>query len=456
MVRPLSLSLFLLVWLGLGGPAPVAAADWPQWLGPQRDGVWREDGILDRFPAQGPKYRWRTPIGGGYAGPAVAGGKVFITDRVLPTGVKNPKSGFGRPRVQGGERILCLDEKTGAILWKHEYDCPYQVAYGAGPRCTPVVDGDKVYTLGTMGDLYCLDVKEGKVLWSKNFPRDYHADVPQWGFAGHPLVDGDHLICLVGGPGSVAVAFHKDTGKEIWRALSAEEPGYAPPMIYEIGGTRQLILWHSEAVNSLDPETGKVYWSQPFGGRKGKSLKAALSIPSPRLAGDNLFVTAFYEGPMMLKVNGTQPPKVLWRGQGRGELPDLTDGLHSIIPTPVLKGGHIYGVCSYGELRCLKADTGQRVWQTHQATTGKSARWGNAFLIPQADRYFLFNEKGDLIIARLSPKSYEEISRMNILTPTNTMPGRAVVWSHPAFANRCVYARNDREIVCVSLAAEGK
>jgi hypothetical protein len=125
--------------------------------------------------------------------------------------------------------------------------------------------------------------------------------------------------------------------------------------------------------------------------------------------------------------------------------------------TPVIKDGYIYGACSYGELRCIKADTGKRIWQTYEPIVGESMRWGNAFLVPHGDRYFLFNERGDLIVARLTPEGYKEISRANILTPTNTMappPGRRVIWSHPAFANRCCYARNDEEIVCVSLAGQ--
>jgi len=436
---------------------PTAAAradDWPQWLGPKRDGVWREDGILDKFPAGGPKVRWRTPIAAGYSGPAVADGKVFITDRMLAAGAKNPKSPFGRKdRVGGTERVLCLDDASGKVLWQHEYDCPYQVSYAAGPRTSPVVHQGKVYTLGTMGNLFCFDAASGKVLWSKDFVKDFNADVPLWGFAAHPLIDGDRLVCLVGGDLGVAVAFHKDTGEVLWKALKANEIGYAPPMIYDVAGRRQLIIWHPESINSLDPVTGKLYWSQPFPGKKG--LKAALSIPTPRLDGDRLFVTAFYDGPLMLKVTPTGP-QVLWRGKGRGEMPDDTDGLHSIMSTPFLKDGHVYGVCSYGELRCLNADTGARLWSTHQATGGKPVRWANAFIVPQGDRYFLFNEHGDLIIARLTPKGYDEVSRANLLAPTNTMagpPGRLVLWSHPAFAHRSIYARNDQEIVCVSLAA---
>ena len=438
-------------------PAAVRADDWPQWLGPQRDGVWRETGILDRFPAGGPKVRWRTPIGGGYAGPAVAGSRVYVTDRILPAGVRNPANPFGRSAVPGSERLLCLDDATGSVLWKYAYDCPYRVSYPAGPRTTPLVYGGKVYTLGAMGDLLCLDAADGKLLWSKNFPRDYGAPVPLWGFAASPLLDGDKLICLVGGTGSVAVAFHKDTGKELWRALTNDEIGYCPPVIIEAGGKRQLIIWHPAAVNALDPETGTLFWSQQF------AVKANLTIPTPRQAGNLLFITSFYNGSMMLDLDPNKPAAtVRWKGKSNSEQPNRTDGLHSIMPTPFIRDGYIYGVCSYGELRCLKADTGERVWMTMKATTGNEKvkeRWSNAFLVAHGDRFFLLNEKGDLIIARLSPEGYEEIIRAHVIEPTNRMVanqrdgGASVLWSHPAYAHQSVYVRNDQEIVCLSLAA---
>jgi outer membrane protein assembly factor BamB len=454
-MRRLDLILCLVLVALFAIEQPSRADDWPQWLGPHRDAIWRESGILDQFPKDGPPVRWRTPIGGGYAGPAVVGGRVYVTDRILARDARNPGSGFeGNARIQGKERVLCLHEATGKELWKVEYNRTYQVQYPAGPRTTPIVHGGKVYTLGTMGDLLCLDAATGKQIWAKNFPRDYKAHVPVWGFSANPLLDdqGEHpkLICLVGGEDHVVVAFDKDTGKELWHALSADEPGYSPPMIYQFGGKRQLIIWHPEAVNGLNPDTGEVYWSEPF------TAKAGLTAPTARQAGNLLFVTAFYDGPLMLQFAAANPrPTVLWRGKSHSETPKLTDGLHSIIATPFLKDGYIYGVCSYGELRCLKADTGKRIWQTHAATGGKSERWANAFLVEQGERFFLFNEKGDLIIARLTPDGYKEISRAHILDPTNSLPGRPVVWSHPAFANKSMYVRNDEEIVCVSLAAPG-
>lgn len=432
-------------------PALAGADDWPQWLGPQRDGYWREDGILDKFPDGGPPVRWRIPVGAGYAGPAVANGRVFVTDRVAENGAQLTVKDFRNGPSK--ERVLCLKESNGDVLWKHEYDVKYEVAYPLGPRTTPLIRDGKVYTLGTMGDLFCLEEKSGKPLWSKNFPKDLKAKVPQWGFAANPLLDGDRLICLVGGKDSVAVAFHKDTGEILWRSLTAEEPGYCPPTIIETGGKagRQLIIWHPEAVNALEPETGKLLWTQPF------RSKAGLTAPTPRFANGKLFVTAFYNGPLMLKVNPDKPEAtVLWRGMGRGEMPNQTDGLHAIMPTPVFVGDYLYGICSYGELRCLKLETGERVWESLEATGGKKVRWGNAFLTPHKDRFFLFNEKGDLIIARLTPEKYEEVSRTHLLEPTNRLAGRMVVWSHPAYANRCVFVRNDKEMLCVSLAEKEK
>ncbi len=421
------------------------ADDWPQWLGPQRDGRWREDGILENFPSTGLAYRWRTPIGGGFAGPAVARGRVYVTDRQLAQGASQPKDPFARGEIPGTERVLCLDDATGKVVWRHEYDCAYTVSYAAGPRTTPVVDENRVYTLGTEGHLFCLDAARGSVVWARDFRKDFGVKTPLWGFAGHPLVDGQKLICLAGGDGSVAVAFDKATGRELWRALSAKEPGYAPPMIHEFGGRRQLVIWHPEAVNGLDPETGRVLWTHVM----SPAVRSGMTIPSPLKIGERLFLTSFYNGSLMLDL-GSGRPEVVWRSLKASEKD--TDGLHSVMATPLVEDGHIYSPCSYGQFRCLKADTGERLWETFAPTSGKSARWGHAFVVKHGDRCFLFSETGDLILAKLSPARYEELGRTRLLEATNPDPGRPVVWSHPAFANRSIYARNDRELVCASLA----
>ncbi len=219
-----------------------------------------------------------------------------------------------------------------------------------------------------------------------------------------------------------------------------------PASIFDAGGKRQLIIWDPESVNSLNPETGAVYWSVP------DKIKQGMSIPTARKLGDWLFLTCFYNGSLMLRLDEKQPAATtVWQSQRVSE--KNTTELHSTMSTPFLEDGYIYGVCSYGQLRCLKADTGERIWETLAATTddGKEMRWANAFIVKNGDHFFLFNEKGDLIIARLSPKGYEEISRAHLLEPTGSASGRSVLWSHPAFADRCIFARNDNEIICVNL-----
>jgi outer membrane protein assembly factor BamB len=433
------------VWLA---GCDVRADDWPQWLGPRRDSVWRESGIVEKFSTNGPPIRWRARVGGGYAGPSVARGRVYVADRQLAPDTSNPANPFDRGQIRGVERVLCLSETNGQVLWKHEYECPYTISYAAGPRVTSLVSDGKVFTLGAEGNLFCLDATGGEVLWSHDFKTEFGIKAPMWGFAGHPLLEGNRLICLAGGPGTTAVAYDKDTGKELWRALSAAEPGYCSPVICEAGGKRQLIVWHPEAANSLDPETGEVYWSVPFKSRSG------MTIATPRKLGDWLFFTSFYSGSLMLRLDAARPAAATaWRTLKVSEKD--TTHLNAVMCTPFLEDGHIYGVCSYGQLRCLKLETGERVWETFQATTaGEPVRWANAFIVKHRDRFFLFNEHGELIIAKLSPRGYEELSRARLLDPTNKDCGRPVVWSHPAFANRRCYARNDKEVICADLAQD--
>src|SRR5262249_42110569 len=161
----------------------------------------------DKFPEGGPKIVWRAPVGGGYAGPAVAAGRVYVIDRLLAQGAKNPDNPFSRPKIEGSERVLCLDEKDGHVLWEYKYDCPYNgLSSATGPRCTPLIADGKVYTLGAVGHLVCLDAAKGKLIWSKDLLKDYMSgQLPgsAWGFAGHPLLDGNRVICLVGGKGSI-------------------------------------------------------------------------------------------------------------------------------------------------------------------------------------------------------------------------------------------------------------
>ncbi len=444
----IALLMFLLASLNL----PIARGDdWPQWLGPKRDGVWREGGILEKFPPGGPKVLWRVPIGPGYSGPAVVGGCIYALDRQLGQGVKNHAEPFPmRPKgsIAGVERVICLDARDGKEIWKKEYDCPYTVSYPAGPRATPLVHEGKVYTLGTEGNLCCWNAKNGDRVWAHDLKKEYKCDAPLWGYAAHPLRDGNKIISMVGGPGSAVVAFDKDSGKEIWRSLTAGDPGnkgeigYCPPMIYEAGGVRQLVIWHAKAVCGLDPESGKEYWSFPINVYQG------MSIATPRMVEDLLFVTSYPANATALRLDRDKPTmKLGWQGK-------INKSLFSVFGTPFVQDGFIYGSSSGGKLVCLKGDTGEKIWETLEPTGGKALASADFFLIKNGDRFFIPNEKGDLIIAKLSPKGYEQIDKAHLLEPLSTAFGRLVEWSHPAFADKKMYWRNDKELICVSLAAD--
>ncbi len=437
-----------------GSVARVSSGDdWPQWMGPHRDGVWRETGIVETIPAAGLPVKWRVPVKGGYSGPAVADGRVYLTDydRAAGSLANAPND---RTELAGRERVLCLDAATGALLWEHIYDCRYGISYAAGPRCTPTVADGKVYALGAEGNLVCLDAATGRVVWQKDFKQDYSAPTPLWGFCGHPLVEGDLLICLVGGPGSVAVAFDRETGEERWRALSASESGYCPPTMLERDGRRQLLLWDADNLNALEPATGRVIWSRPLKPMYGMSIMAPQVADTPD--GPVLYASGIGRVAALFRLAADgSGADVLWRGEPKS-------AVYCANSTPFIAGGTIYGCdCDTGMLTAADLATGRRLWETLDPTTGgeRRSKHGTAFLVRQTPpgdggRVWLFAETGDLILARLTPEKYEELGRMHLLDPTNECFGREVVWSHPAFADRCIFARNDRELVCVSAAAK--
>ena len=461
---------FALMLCLLAPPAPDLDS-WPQWLGPNRDGTYLDAGIPERFPEGGPKATFRVPTGAGYAGPAVSAGKVYIHERQNTPDAATPSNPFDtKTVVTGQERVRCLDSKSGKELWAHGYDAPYKLSYASGPRVTPTVDAatGRVYTLGAMGDLLCLNTADGKVIWGKNFPKEFGANLPVWGYAAHPLLDGDNLICLVGGSdGRLVVAFDRTTGAVKWQSQSFDSGdfGYNPPVIHTLGGVRTLLVWHPKAVVGLDPATGERFWSVPI------PIKAALNAPTLRVQGNRVFGTSFYEGSFLLEVlNGGREVYIVWKSAAKGEKPNQTRDLSSIITTPVWTGDYIYGVDSYGEMRCIEAKTLKRVWSSQLATRGHltpenvrgrdepsevapwSERWACAFITPTGgDMYILFNEQGELIRAKLTPAGYEELGRAVVAEPTNKLAGRPVIWMHPAYAEGAAFVKSDTELVRVEL-----
>lgn len=431
--RPLSVFGIMIALFSVALPAG-RADDWPQWRGPQRDGVWRETGLIREFPAKGLTPRWQAPISSGYSGPTVAAGRVYVTDRVT------------RPTQQ--ERVHCFDAQTGKPIWSHAYDCRYEeVSYDAGPRASVLIQDGLAYSLGTMGNLFCFDAADGAVRWQHDLRAEYKTRMPIWGIAASPLVFEDLLIVMAGGENACLVAFDRKTGEERWKALN-DPASYSAPILVEQAGRPVLVAWTGTAVNGLDPRSGKPLWRHDW-----EPARMVINVATPVQSGNELFFTSFYDGCQLLRLD---PDKLavspVWRRSGPNE--QETDGLHSIISTPLFRGDFIYGVDSYGELRCLDRKNGDRVWESLAAVP--RARWATIHFVRNGDDIWMFNERGELIIARLDGDGFHERSRTKILAPTEDQLRRrgGVCWSHPAFADRCVFARNDNELVCYSLAAQ--
>ena len=415
--------------------ATSAAEDWPQWRGAQRDGVWRESGIIERFEGDEIAVRWRAPVSNGYSGPTVAEGRVFLTDLV------------DEPEMK--ERLLAFDFEDGSPLWSYAWPVDYGgLSYPNGPRAAVTVDEGRAYALGAVGHLVCCDAASGEVLWERDLRADFQARVPVWGIAGAPLVEGDLLIVKAGGtPGACVVALDKATGEVRWTALE-DELGYAPPSIIEQAGRRVLVCWTASRVVGLDPAGGELLWEHPFPARSWNN-----QIITPALHDDLLFVSTFVDGSLVLRL-GQEAPTVeeYWRRSGPNER--RTESLHILMGDPVIADGCIFGVDSYGQFRCIDLHTGERIWEDTTVTT--QVRWGTAHMVVHGDRVWIFNDRGELIIARLTREGYEEISRAHLIAPTRGQleRGEGVTWSHPAFAHRHVLIRNDRELISASLAAE--
>ncbi|MGV3485808.1 MAG: PQQ-binding-like beta-propeller repeat protein [Planctomycetaceae bacterium] len=424
--------------------------DWPRWMGPTADGVYREESVVTSLPATGLQVNWRVPVAGGYAGPAVVGDRVYVFDYQKSAGEAFNDPGR-RADLKGSERLQCFHAETGEALWKYEYDCPYSISYPAGPRCTPTVDvtgpddRGRVYILGSEGDLSCLNAVSGELIWKRSFKTDYNAVVPTWGFSSHPLVDDKLVYCMVGGQGQTVVAFDKLTGEERWKALSASAVGYCPPSMVNAGGVRQLLVWHADAIVSLDPANGKVYWDLPI------QPDFEMAITRPQQEGNRFYASAIRNHSLLFELATDRPAvKELWRGEPK-------QAVHCANSTPIFHRGVIYGTdCNEGSLIAVNAETGDRLWSTFKATKPDETRrvsHGTAFItqLGDSDRYLLMSETGDLILANLTSSGYEELWRFHVLEPTSEAFGRDVVWSHPAYARKSAFVRNDKELVSVRL-----
>lgn len=420
--------LLLCAWATILSAGLARADDWPQFGGPERDGVWKETGILQTFPAEGIKVRWRATIGAGLPSPIVSEGRVFLSDAE-------------RKQPRAWERVHCFDEKSGKELWTHTDEVTYPdwafaPASETGPDGTPTADDGKLYAVGRMGNLLCLNVLDGAVLWQKDLKKDC-GEADTFGTMPSPLIEGNLVILVLGGqPDTGVMAFDKETGQEAWRAL-ADKWTYSSPIVITAGGKRQMIVWTPPAITSLDPATGKTWWRQP----RALYGDYATAMPSRQ---DGLLLA----GGLMFELDPEKPAAtVLWPE-------DTVHARRTLSNTagPVLQGGYVYAHKAQGRLVCLEARTGRQVWEKENVADAKSG--ASIHLTPNGDSVWLFTDQGDLMRARLSALGYEELTRAHVLEPSYPFGGRKLLWSPPAFANRHVFARSGAELVCASLEAQ--
>ncbi len=409
--------------------------DWPQWRGPARDGRWQAEGIVEQLPDGQLPLTWSVPIGSGYSGPTVSDGLVYVTDR---QGAADKMT----------ERVLCLDSSNGSIVWKHEYPVTYKIDYTAGPRASVTIDGGTAYSVGAMGHFFAFEARSGKLLWQHDLNDEYDINMPAWGIAASPLVYQDLVIQQVGGSkGACLVAFDRASGKEVWRALD-ERAAYSSPIILRQANEDVLVAWTGESLSGLSPRTGKVYWREPM-----LPSRMPIGIASPSVDKDLVFVSSFYDGSLMVRLMKDKLAiEKVWRIVGPTE--QKTESLHAMIGTPIVSDGYVYGVDSYGEFRCLNAETGARIWESQAAVPRD--RWSTIHMVRRADKVWMFNERGELLITKLSPTGLEILDRCQLIEPTTKqLPRRGgVCWTHPAFAEQSIFVRNDERLIKASLRAK--
>ncbi len=393
--------LILVALAGLG-------ADWPQFLGPSRNGTSAETGLADTWPAKGPPVVWDREVGDSYASPVIARGRLLLFHRI------------------GNEDVLQdLDAATGKPGWKYAYPTSYSDALGKGdgPRSTPVVAAGKVYLLGAGGQLHCVDARTGKKVWARELLSEYTVPNSFFGFGSSPLVEGKLLIVNVGGDGSGIVAFDQGSGKKVWKATS-DEASYASPIAATVDGVRHVFFFTRTGLVSLDPASGKVRFSKRWRSRQFASVNAASPV---LLGGNHLFLTASYDtGAVLLKVKKDGVEEV-WKNN---------TSLSAHFSTPVAVGDQLYGFDGRQEfgaqLRCLDWKTGKVRW------TEKG--FGCGSLLAADGKLFVLGEHGELVLLKSSPDRYIEKARATVLGS----PCRALL----ALSNGLLYARDGRKLVC--------
>jgi outer membrane protein assembly factor BamB len=399
-------------YLLLGGllPLTVGAGDWPQFLGPQRNGVSADTGLLATWPAEGPPQLWQKEVGSGYSGPVIVGKRLLLFHR-----------------VDDSEVLDCLSAADGKPFWHAVYQTNYTDDYGKGdgPRSTPLVAGDRVYTLGAGGRLHCWDLDSGKVVWERDLNEAYRVRKNFFGVGTSPLREGDLLLVNVGGKEAGIVAFAAATGKEVWKATD-HEASYSSPVAATIDGVRHVFFFTREGLVALDPRTGAVRFTKRWRARFAASVNAA----TPLVVGDQLFLSASYNtGAVLLQV-GKDSAEEVWKSD---------EVLSNHYTTSVAHQGFLYGFDGRQEqgarLRCVEFKTGKVRWTKEG--------FGCGSMLLADGRLIILTEDGDLVLVAATPNAYQELARARVLTA----PSRAPI----ALADGRLFARDDKRLMCWNL-----
>lgn len=363
--------------------ASATAGDWPQILGPNRNGIAQGETISHAWGPAGPRRVWQYDLGSGLAGPAVADGKVIIFHRI------------------GNEDVAeALDARTGAPIWKVSFPTRYvsTISNDNGPRCVPTVHAGHVYLMGAGGQLHCVALADGSKVWSRDCARDFRAPDGYFGFGSSPIVAADRLLVNVGGASAEAgiVAFDLKTGRTLWQATS-ELASYSSPVAARIAGKDQVVFVTRYQTLGIDPATGRVWWKLPFG-QRGPTVNAA----NPVVLGDDLFLTASYGIGAVYARLGAGEPQVVWAND---------NVLSAQYTTPIAHGGYLYGIdgrqdVGIASLRCIDLKTGKVVWSQDD--------FGKASLVLAGDKLLVQTTSGELRVVAASPEGYRLLASATV------------------------------------------
>lgn len=386
-------------------PTPAKPADtgsWPQWRGPHRDGVSTETGLLTDWPAAGPKVLWKADAGPGYSSLAMAGGRVFT---MLQEGDQ--------------EAVGCWDDATGKELWRFRYPAHYVNGHGSGPRSTPAVDGDRVYAVGGTGILHCLKADNGEMLWRHDLLDEFGASNLRWGVSFSPLVEGDLVFTNPGGSrGRSLVAFNKQTGDIVWKALG-DDAGYSSPIAVTIADVRQVVFFTGNHLVGVKPADGSVLWKFPWETQYG------CNIATPICRGEYLFISSGYgRGCSLVKVTKG------WTGWDVQRVYE-NNRMNNHFSSSVLYGEHLYGF-NDAFLTCMEFRTGQVVWSERGFNKGS--------LLVADGHLIVLGEQGKVAIAPATPEGYREKASFRFTDDK--------CWSVPVVAGGKLYLRDEKQLVC--------